>query len=199
MKVLTNFTKTEPMNKLLWLLALVTLVACNTPNSEVKADDADSIEAPPFQPELAGVFDQTIDKYVSLAEAIPADEYDWRPSEDVRSIKEAMMHVTGANYFFCTMVGGELPEGIDPRALEAEGKDEVLAHYKQATTLFKEAMLEMNGEDLSEKVEFFDGNDYSKQMVSMINLSHTSEHLGQLIAYARGVGVTPPWSEHDDE
>jgi len=32
-------------------------------------------------------------KFVSLAQAIPADKYTWRPAEGVRSVSEVFLHV----------------------------------------------------------------------------------------------------------
>jgi uncharacterized damage-inducible protein DinB len=52
---------------------------------------------------------QLQDRFVSLAQAIPADKYTWRPSEGVRSISEMFLHVSGANYGIPTMVTGMAP------------------------------------------------------------------------------------------
>lgn len=37
-------------------------------------------------------------KFVTLAEAIPADKFTWRPGEGVRSISEAFLHVADMNF-----------------------------------------------------------------------------------------------------
>src|SRR5271154_5124681 len=37
-------------------------------------------------------------KFISLAQAIPADKYTWRPSPGVRSIAEVYLHVAGLNF-----------------------------------------------------------------------------------------------------
>ena len=47
--------------------------------------------------------------------------------------------------------------------------------------------------DLDEKVELF-GPPSSKRSYMFILQGHAHEHLGQAIAYARSVGVAPPWS-----
>ena len=38
------------------------------------------------------------DKFVRLAEAIPAEKYTWRPAPDVRSVAEVFLHVSAANF-----------------------------------------------------------------------------------------------------
>jgi hypothetical protein len=45
------------------------------------------------------------DKFLRLAEAIPADKYPWRPAPDVRSFAEVFLHVSAANYNLYKLVG----------------------------------------------------------------------------------------------
>ncbi|MEO8347901.1 MAG: DinB family protein, partial [Acidobacteriota bacterium] len=51
-------------------------------------------------------------KLVSLAEAVPAEKFGWRPADGVRSVSEVYMHLAGANYMLPTMLGAKMPEGI---------------------------------------------------------------------------------------
>ena len=37
-------------------------------------------------------------RFTRLAEAIPAEKYNWRPSPDTRSFAEVFLHVSTANY-----------------------------------------------------------------------------------------------------
>ena len=53
------------------------------------------------------------DKFRRLAEAIPADKYNWRPAADVRSFAEVFLHVSAAHYNLYKMVGTPPPTGID--------------------------------------------------------------------------------------
>jgi hypothetical protein len=48
---------------------------------------------------------------------------------------------------------------------------------------------------LPAKVEFPFPGEYTTMSAVLIALSHANEHLGQLIAYARMNGITPPWSQ----
>src|SRR6202030_993878 len=58
------------------------------------------------------------DKFVRLAEAIPADRYTWRPSPDVRTIAEVFLHASAANYNLYKLVGTPTPAGVDTKTLE---------------------------------------------------------------------------------
>ena len=45
-------------------------------------------------------------KFVALSEAIPAEQYSWRPAPGVRSIGEAFMHVASEYYVYTPMSYG---------------------------------------------------------------------------------------------
>lgn len=148
------------------------------------------------QQEAMGVLAFGQGQIMALAEAIPADKYDWRPAEGVRSVSEAMLHVASANYFFCMMTGATLPEGIDPMTMEKSitGKENVVMAVKESFDFAMGHFKALPDDNLGDMVDFPDGNPYSKRTVMMILLAHGWEHLGQLIAYARMNEVTPPWS-----
>ena len=142
------------------------------------------------------VFDATAEKATSLAEAIPAEKYDWRPAEGVRSVKEVLTHMAGASYFMASLMGTPVPEGIDPRNLDktADSKEKAIETLKAAIEHFRKAVNSMEEDAFNEEIEFFGGKG-TKRQVMFICGDHTAEHLGQLIAYARMNGVVPPWSQ----
>lgn len=153
---------------------------------------------------LVGNFEFVSGQLVQLAEAIPQDVYSWRPAEGVRSTSEAIMHVAGANVGLPMMLGVAPPEGMemseDMRAKMQEreknvtAKADVIAALKDSIGYGKSAIGDFPAAHLGDEVEFF-GMKMSKGDMLLILLSHSHEHLGQLIAYARSNGVTPPWSE----
>ena len=57
------------------------------------------------------------DKFVALAQAIPADKYTWRPAEGVRSISEVFMHVAAANYNLTKVLGVPPPAGLRSKGM----------------------------------------------------------------------------------
>lgn len=150
-----------------------------------------------FQDEFEGMIHFSSERVVALAEAIPEDTYKWRPAEGVRSVEEAILHIASANYFFSTMLEAELPEGIDPNKFEEtiQGKEAIIETLKKSYEFIAETGKAVSDEGLLDEVTFFTGEKFNKRTVLMIVQSHTSEHMGQLIAYARSNGITPPWSE----
>jgi uncharacterized damage-inducible protein DinB len=135
-------------------------------------------------------------KLVRLAEAVPADKYGWRPSPDVRSIAEVFLHISAANYNLYKLVGTQPPAGVDVKNLEKSttDKDKVIAALKDSYGNAKKAITAMNDADLEKNMDWFGGK-ITERGILLFVVRHGAEHLGQSIAYARQVGVTPPWTE----
>lgn len=149
------------------------------------------------QQEFVGVMSYNSGQITSLAEAIPADKYDWRPSEGVRSVGEAILHTASANYFFGTMLGASIPEGIDPMSMEKSitGKEDIIAALKESYAFIMDVGKNFSSENFQDEVSFPTGDKFNKRTTMMIIIAHAWEHTGQLIAYARTNDVVPPWSQ----
>lgn len=136
------------------------------------------------------------DKFVRLAEAIPADKYTWRPGDGVRSISEVFLHVAAANYGLPRMIGTNPPEGFNGKDYDKSTTDKakVIAALKDSFAHWKKAILDMPDSELEKSIDWFGGKS-TKRGFLLFAVRHTAEHLGQSIAYARDVNVTPPWTE----
>lgn len=136
------------------------------------------------------------DKFTRLAEAIPADKYTWRPAPDVRSIAEVFLHVSAANYNLYKLVGTPPPSTLDIKSLEKSTTDKakVLATVKDSFDHAKKAIKAMPDADLEKSLDWFGGKNTERGILLFI-VRHAAEHLGQSIAYARSIGIVPPWSE----
>jgi uncharacterized damage-inducible protein DinB len=136
------------------------------------------------------------DKFMRLAEALPAEKYSWRPAPGVRSFAEVFLHVSASNYDLYKMVGSPVPAGVDTKTLEKSTteKTQVVAAMKNSFAHAKKAIMAMPDADLEKSLNWFGGKN-SERGVLLFILRHGAEHLGQSIAYARFAGVTPPWTE----
>jgi uncharacterized damage-inducible protein DinB len=134
-------------------------------------------------------------KLVSLAEAMPAEKFSWRPAEGVRSVSEVYVHVAVGNYMLPSLLGTKRPEntGLDMEKRITE-KDRVIAGLKASFDHARKAVEAVPDSDLDKSVKFF-GQDKTERQMLIRMLNHAHEHLGQSIAYARMNGVAPPWSE----
>ncbi|NMM47203.1 DinB family protein [Marinigracilibium pacificum] len=147
-----------------------------------------------FQKDLAGMIKANSDKVISLAEAIPAQDYGWRPADDIRSVNDVVLHITGANYFFPTFAGVEIPAGIDPRNMNIVGKEASIEALKKSYDHMINSVMSIPEDKLDNMVDVF-GSQMTLRSVLLIAFGHCEEHMGQLIAYARSNNIAPPWSE----
>jgi uncharacterized damage-inducible protein DinB len=151
-----------------------------------------------FQSEVALDVRSVGEKYVSLAEAMPESTYAWRPAEGVRSVSEVFMHVAGANMGIPAMLMSvQPPEGYGgdwARGAESiSGKAAVVQSLRDAFEHLASTLEGLSDDQLQQPVNVF-GRDTNWMGAAMLLQTHTHEHLGQAIAYARSNGVTPPWS-----
>jgi uncharacterized damage-inducible protein DinB len=140
------------------------------------------------------------DEFTRLAEAIPAEKYSWRPAPGVRSVAEVLLHAAAANYNMYKSVGMPPPAGLDVAGLETSTTDKAkiigtlvdsYAHARKAITNLPDADLE--------KTMDWSGGKITERGVLLFIVPHIAEHLGQLIAYARVLGVVPPWTEDEQK
>ena len=147
-------------------------------------------------PSITGMLEYAQGNILQLAGAFSEEQMDWRPAEGVRSTGETILHTAAANYFIAMGMGFTIPEGIDPMAMESsiKGKENIIEAFKKSSDFIKEKMQMVESGSFGEEVDL--GFMKSTKLSSMlIILEHNGEHKGQLIAYARANGVTPPWSQ----
>jgi len=133
---------------------------------------------------------------LALAEATPADKFGWRPANGVRSTSEVYMHIAIANFYFLSVVGkhpmpAEIKSGFEK---QVTAKADVISWLKRSLDAAAEARSKENPKDLERKLEFLKRSS-TADAVYLRLIIHCNEHMGQLIAYARMTGVTPPWSK----
>lgn len=134
---------------------------------------------------LISRWQQVCRKLTALAEEIPADNFDYRPAEDVRSVADVLRHVAFWNNYVADTARGkeaddaanELPKNqysTKPKVVDA------LKHSAESVTHALQEQHSRLSMELAELVITF--------------IEHNSEHYGQLAVYARMNGVVPPAS-----
>jgi uncharacterized damage-inducible protein DinB len=149
-----------------------------------------------FKIDFFKVFDSSSGKIMELADAIPAEDYDWRPTENVRSIIESLIHLAGTHYYLASKLDYPMPDGIEPGDFEesVNSKEEAQEILLKSTGHIRLAIENIDDEQLYEIVNFFGGKETKQRVILQVG-EHMAEHLGQLIVYARMKNITPPWSK----
>jgi uncharacterized damage-inducible protein DinB len=151
-----------------------------------------------FQSEVALDVRAVGQKFVALAQAMPDDTYAWRPEDGVRSVGEVYMHIAAANLglpmqFMQVTPPAGYPQEWFGTAEQINNKGAVVAHLGIAFEHMADAIEGLTDAQLLQPVNVF-GRDTNWIGAVLLLQTHSHEHLGQSIAYARSNGVTPPWS-----
>ncbi len=149
---------------------------------------------PDFREEFQGQFEASAGKLVALAEAMPAESYDWRPMEGVASVVEVYMHIARYNYMYPDQnLGMGAPVAYAGFEEGITDKDEALEILAASMDHVRGVLDAMSDEELDAPTRLY-GRDVGKWAVLLQLVTHMNEHLGQSIAYARTNRVVPPWS-----
>ena len=183
-------------------IAAAALMLLALPHHALRAQEVPNREAAAeVRKQFLADLDTLQSKFLALAEAFPANKYAWRPAQGVRSVGEAFMHVASEFYVYAPMAYGAARSPVIPRGQDSfkkfesmSTKEDVLKHLKEGFAYTKQSITSIDEAQLTGSRKLF-GGDHNIVETSFAMTDDLHEHLGQLIAYARMNGVTPPWSK----
>jgi uncharacterized damage-inducible protein DinB len=131
------------------------------------------------------------------AAAMPAEDFAFKPTPEVRSFAQLVGHMTNANFFFCSQAkGAAMPtstnfERVAERAALIKGLSDALAYcdavYESTTDADFNQAVTVNGfPGMNPKTTT------SRGAVLMFNTTHNNEHYGNIVVYLRLKGKVPP-------
>jgi len=141
---------------------------------------------------------------VPLAEAMPADKYDFAPTHGeftgVRTFALQAKHVAYIIYAVSAAILGQK----NPSQTVAENgpagltsKDQIVQYLKDAFAYGHKAMASLtNANQLDLIASPFGGDKVARVSMASTALWHSYDHYGQMVVYLRMNGVIPPASRH---
>jgi len=184
------------------LFLLATIPACADPRENpvqaVSSSAAEDKTPPSYDMKAQALFDMQDlhKKMVSLAQAIPADKYTWRPGPDVRSISEVFLHLAAANHNIPSMMTGVTPDAAFKVAgfeTSTTDKARIIEQLDKSFAYAEAAIQAMSNADFARPEKKLGPEANSGDVIYLL-VTHAHEHFGQSIAYARVNGVVPPWT-----
>ena len=127
-------------------------------------------------------------------DAMPADKYDLKPTPEMRSFAEQMLHFTDANYAFAAAATGEkspIGQGESEKSTDKSKENTtklVLGGYDYVISAIKK----MNPSQMGENVKMFGRFEMTKGMALAKCFEHQTHHRGQTTVYIRLAGAKPP-------
>jgi uncharacterized damage-inducible protein DinB len=162
-----------------------------TASQESKADQASPANTFSTFNKIAYTRIKTI--LVASAEKMPEENYNFKPTDSVRSYGQIVGHLADAQYNFCALATGEKNPGQKIEQTKTS-KADLVAALKEAVAYCDKAYDSMTDAVGSQMVPMF-GTNMPKSGVLNINNMHDMEHYGNLVTYMRLKNIVPPTSE----
>jgi uncharacterized damage-inducible protein DinB len=128
------------------------------------------------------------------AAAMPADEYGFKPTPDVRSFGEVVGHVAMANFYFCSQARNDrMPSTQNLEKIA--GKDALVKVLNESLAYCDAAYNATTDANFGEAVKISGPGkpaDTTRGLVLMFNTTHNNEHYGNLVVYMRLKNHVPP-------
>lgn len=147
----------------------------------------------PVVSSLKGLHDTTQGYLQATAEMVSEDLYDFRPTEEVRTLGQILAHVANAQFLFCSGAAGEESPNTENFEETRTTKAEIMAALEEGFAYCEGVYADMSDEDGAEMRTFF-GQQMAASAVLAFNSAHNYEHYGNLVTYMRINGITPPSS-----
>lgn len=129
---------------------------------------------------------------LQVAEAMPADLYDYQPTEDVFTFEEQLMHTTANLYWLNAtyIIQQELPD-LNTE-VKGESKEEIIQQLSAAIATVDSSYQTLAAGEENEGVNLFNRIETNKKRVLLLMRDHMTHHRAQLILYLRMNGIEPP-------
>lgn len=147
--------------------------------------------SPSVVKELVATWQRATADLIDVAEAMPEEKYAYKPTPEISTFREQLVHLAGATQRFIDTAKGTKSESGHPNP--AMKKAEVIALLKQTLQTGQEMLGSLTDAQLLEQVKF----PFGDRMVTRLTfwqgpLYQVRNHHGQLVVYLRLNGIVPP-------
>jgi uncharacterized damage-inducible protein DinB len=166
-----------------------------------------------FRGEFLWELEIATQQITALAGTAPEEIYGWRPHPASRSVSEVLIHVAAGNFMLLDLIGVPAPVDLyfsepgsgaerfaamiarnDQMEKTVREKQAVVATLKRSLAAVQQSFAGASEAELDRSLHFF-SEQTSIRRVYLRLLSHTHEHMGQMIAYLRSNDIPPPWPD----
>jgi len=128
---------------------------------------------------------------LEFAEAMPAEKYDFKPVDEVRTYAEQLGHIVENLHWLNSKFIAEKENSFVPPDWAKQNKQEIINRLKKIFVEVANSIKELNEADLKTPVKFA-GENLDKEQIVYLMRDHMTHHRGQLVVYLRLNGIKPP-------
>jgi len=132
---------------------------------------------------------------VAAAESMPADKYEYKPTEQQMTFGHLVLHIIETNNHLCSKLG-DIPEVKPPVQLkETDGKDKLVTALKGSFDFCQTALGKVDDSKLGDEVELFGGRKGSRASALIILTNSWADHYSSAAMYLRLNNILPPTAQ----
>lgn len=126
---------------------------------------------------------------LAVAEAMPADQYSFRPHPESMTFGELMNHIAGTNFAFCAGLNDtKAPSSAAPKAID---KEAVVRYLSDSFSYCSGIIPNLSASQLDAVHDSPDGRLPGREVLLAMYV-HVAHHRGQAEIYLRDKGIRPP-------
>jgi len=152
-----------------------------------------SFPATSFLTPTKATWDSTRALVLGLADSVPEDKYDFKPTPAVRSMRELLIHLIGENYAYFSRVSGDNP-GSNARFDTLKSRAEIMKALRESYDYGAKVWAGLTEEKALEMVPGRGGQQVQRWSAILGVIQDNMNHYGNLVVYARLNGIVPPRS-----
>ncbi|MGH9588642.1 MAG: DinB family protein [Acidobacteriaceae bacterium] len=149
----------------------------------------------PVTDALKASLQRSSSKMAAAAEQMPADKYNFKPTEGSRTFGGIVLHIGNSNRMACHWLTGA-PEAPKSSLTASSPKADLVASLKSSFDYCSKALENFNDSKLSGQVPFYGGRTMSAAASVLALAGDWDDHYSQEAAYLRANGMLPPSSHH---
>jgi uncharacterized damage-inducible protein DinB len=148
----------------------------------------------PFASELQASYERIKPNILKAADKMPAENYSFKPTPDIRTFARVVNHVTEAQLHICGAANNTDPSALAKVPPETADKATIVEALKAS---FAECDKAYGGLTDANATEMLQAGPAKRSRLSMLcgNVAHDNEQYATLSLYLRLKGIVPPSSE----
>jgi uncharacterized damage-inducible protein DinB len=132
------------------------------------------------------------DQLIRVAEAMPAEKYDYKPVKEVDNFGDQLKHAGIAMRILLANAEGRKVELKDVMLDKLKTKEEIIAELRKIAGEGAAVINGVAGKTDGEVVESQFFGKTTRRFLLIQAIAHNNNHYGQLVYYLRLNGITPP-------
>ncbi len=131
---------------------------------------------------------------VAAVEEMPAEKFGFKPTPQQESFAHLVLHITEANYLFCSKAGDVAPPKTE-ELKDSDSKDKLDTALKASFDFCETSLAKADDSKLGDTIEGFGGKQQPRAWAWIAAVSNWADHYGAAAMYLRLNGLLPPTAQ----